>query len=89
MAVRQNTATITGPAQIEVNGQYFGTLVQGLTANETIWSLQTHGDLPTKSWRLYNTSGAGTVVVVEFILPTSIIAAGLDEFRRAYSGSGV
>jgi len=44
-----------------------------------------HGDLPTKAHIVTNISNGTTVGIVEMIMPEEYLAAGLEQFRSAYS----
>jgi|ERR1700754_2143908 len=54
-----------------------------------IFTLLNHGDLPTKEFVLDTGAGTVTTTIIEWIAPTGLIAAGLNEFQRAYPGSYV
>jgi hypothetical protein len=87
--IRQNTQTATGPIVLAVNGIAFGTLLQGLGGSTALWTLENSGQLCQQEWTLSNTAGVVTATVIEYFAPTGIIAAGIDEFKRAYPGSNI
>lgn len=46
------------------------------------FTLQSHGDLPTRAFVLAAGSAAGAGIVIEHFMPESYLQAGLDEFKR-------
>lgn len=50
-------------------------------------TLATHGDLPTRKFRLFNTTaGDIAVVFIEYIAPESLLTLALELLRREYPG---
>jgi hypothetical protein len=83
------TATGGGVPRISIGGQLLTIVLTGFGTNVQMYSLQDHGDLPTKQFTITTAAGTVELAVTEFIAPTGMIAAGLDEFRRAYPGSNI
>lgn len=72
------------------SAQFLGGVVDGIALilvgfqnPNTLFTIETDGDLPTKEWTLV-ASAAIDFAVIEYFLPEDVLAAGIQQFRSAY-----
>lgn len=53
-------------------------------AGMLLFTLETHGDLPTREWIVRQDSNVDLVTVTQFFLPENVLAAGIEEFYSKY-----
>jgi hypothetical protein len=60
--------------------------LQGFAIQPILFSLETHGKMPTYSWRLEAGVAGNTYSVTEFFLPEKVLAESIESLERDYPG---